>query len=301
MFKYRMSLKEYLVEHKPTLSTSSVTTYSSILKSLYTKVFDSNEININKLKEETDTILDYLKELPFNKRKTTLSALLILSPNEKRYRDLMLNDIETYNKQENKQVMNQKQEDNWITEQDIKDKWESSKKNATLLYKKHHLTQADLQDIQSFVILSLLSGVFIPPRRLLDYTEPFKIKNIDKEKDNYIEKNNLVFHTYKTAKFYGEQQVEIPSPLKKILMKWIAVNPTDYLLFDSQLKPLSSVKLNQRLVKLFDNKKVGINMIRHSYLSTKYQPLATLNKELEQDFKQMGSSTAQTNVYIKKT
>jgi hypothetical protein len=296
-----MSLKEYLVKEKPSLSQSSITTYHSILKSLYNKVFQSNDIDIIRLKDETVKILDYLKDLPFNKRKTTLSALLIINPNEKRYRDLMLDDIHTYNQEEKKQTMNEKQEENWITEDEIKHKWELAKKNAMLLYKKHHLSSVDLQDIQSFVILSLLSGIFIPPRRLLDYCEPFKIKNIDKEKDNFIDKNNLVFHTYKTAKYYGKQEVAIPLVLKKILQKWITVNPTDYLLFDSQMKPLSSVKLNQRLVKLFDNKKIGVNMLRHIYLSTKYQPLATMNKDLENDFKQMGSSIAQTNVYIKKT
>lgn len=296
-----MSLKDYLVKEKPSLSQSSITTYHSILKSLYTKVFHSNELDLNKLKEETEKILDYLKDLPFNKRKTTLSALLIINPNEKRYRDLMLNDINTYNQEQKQQTMNDKQEENWITEDEIKHKWELAKKNAMLLYKKQHLTTADLQDIQSFVILSLLSGIYIPPRRLLDYCEPFKIKNIDLEKDNYMDKKNLVFHTYKTAKYYGRQEVLMPLPLKKILQKWISVNPTDYLLFDSQMKPLSSVKLNQRLVKLFDNKKIGVNMLRHIYLSTKYQPLATMNKDLENDFKQMGSSTAQTSVYIKKT
>ena len=296
-----MSLKDYLVKEKPSLSQSSITTYHSILKSLYTKVFHSNELDLNKLKEETEKILDYLKDLPFNKRKTTLSALLIINPNEKRYRDLMLNDINTYNQEQKQQTMNDKQEENWITEDEIKHKWELAKKNAMLLYKKQHLTSVDLQDIQSFVILSLLSGIFIPPRRLLDYCEPFKIKNIDLEKDNYMDKKNLVFHTYKTAKYYGRQEVLMPLPLKKILQKWISVNPTEYLLFDSQMKPLSSVKLNQRSVKLFNNKKIGVNMLRHIYLSTKYQPLATMNKELENDFKQMGSSTAQTSVYIKKT
>ena len=88
-----MSLKEYLAKEKPSLSQSSITTYHSILKSLYTKVFHSNDIEINKLKQDTDKILDFLKDLPFNKRKTTLSALLIISPNEKRYRDLILQDI----------------------------------------------------------------------------------------------------------------------------------------------------------------------------------------------------------------
>ena len=286
MVKYMSSLtlREYLVKEKPSLSASSITTYHSILKSLYSKVFGSNDINISKLKEDTAKILDYLKDLPYNKRKTTLSALLIINPDEKQYRDLMLEDIHHYNEQEKKQTMNDKQQENWITEEEIKHKWEIAKKNATLLYKKEHLTIADLQDIQSFVILSLLSGIFIPPRRLLDYCEPFKIKNIDKEKDNYIDKNLAVYHTYKTSRYYGRQEVALPPPLKKILQKWIAVNPTDYLLFDSQMKPLSSVKLNQRLVKLFDNKKIGVNMLRHIYLSTKYQPLATMNKHLEQDF-----------------
>ena len=92
----------------------------------------------------------------------------------------------------------------------------------------------------------------------------------------------------------------MPLTLKKILLKWITVNPTDYLLFDSQSKPLSSVKLNQRLVKLFDNKKIGVNMLRHIYMSNKYQNLITTNQELQNDFRDMGSSTAQTNVYIKK-
>ena len=158
-----------------------------------------------------------------------------------------------------------------------------------------------MQEIQSFIILSLLSGVFIPPRRLLDFCEPFKIKNIDKEKDNFIDKSNLVFHTYKTAKYYGKQEVGMPLALKKILQKWISINPTNYLLFDSQCKPLSSVKLNQRLVKLFDNKRIGVNMLRHIYMSNKYQNLITTNQELQNDFKDMGSSIAQTNVYIKKT
>ena len=126
MVKYkRMSLlKDYLVKEKPTLSQSSITTYHSILKSLYSKVFHSNDIDMNKLKDETEKILDYLKDLPFNKRKTTLSALLIINPNEKRYRGMMLDDIETYNQEEKKQVMNQKQEENWITEDQIKQKWE---------------------------------------------------------------------------------------------------------------------------------------------------------------------------------
>ena len=49
-------------------------------------------------------------------------------------------------------------------------------------------TIQDFQEIQSFILLSLLGGIFIPPRRAKDMVD-FKIKDIDKTKDNYIDKN----------------------------------------------------------------------------------------------------------------
>ena len=53
--------------------------------------------------------MKYLQDIPFSKRKTTLSALLLVSPNEKKYRDLMLEDIHTYNDEQGKQIKNEKQ------------------------------------------------------------------------------------------------------------------------------------------------------------------------------------------------
>jgi len=81
-----------------------------MLKTLYSKVFHSNDIDINKFKNDTAIILDYLKDLQSNKRKTTLSSLLIISPNEKRYRDLILHDIHQYNEQQNEDTKNEKHE-----------------------------------------------------------------------------------------------------------------------------------------------------------------------------------------------
>jgi hypothetical protein len=185
-----------------------------------------------------------------NKRKTILSALLLVSPNEKKYRDLMLQDIHTYNDEQNKQLKNEKQEHNWVDNKEIQSKWEALKKNAMILYKKQNKTIQDFQEIQSFILLSLLGGIFIPPIRAKDMVV-FKIKNIDKTKDNYIDKSQMVFNSYKCAKFYGEQKVALPPESKRILTKWTSVNPTDYLFFDSFFQPLSSVKLNQRL-KRFD-------------------------------------------------
>ena len=226
-----------------------------------------------------------------------MSSLVVITDN-KEYRELMLDDIKDYNKAEAKQEKTQEQADNWIEKDDIEKIYKMLDKNAKLLYKKETISPSDFQDIQNFIIMSLFGGFYIPPRRSKDYVN-FKIKNIDKKTDNYIEKNELVFNSYKTAKTYGEQRVEIPKELKTILNKWIKVNPTEYLLFDISFNKLSNVKLNQRLNKLF-GKKVGVNMMRKSYLSGKYGDLIDKKNELTKDFKDMGSSTLQENIYIKK-
>ena len=113
-------------------------------------------------------------------------------------------------------------------------------------------------------------------------------------------KDEFVFNSYKTAKTYGQQKVTIPKELKTIMNKWIKINHTDYLLFDTNDNALSNVKLNQRLNKLFDHKKVGVNQLRHTYLSDKYQSSIDTNNEMANDLKDMGSSMIQEKIYIKK-
>jgi len=289
-------LKDTIHHKRPNLSQSSITTYNSILKNLYKNVFGDGEVDLKKF-DDTDRILGHLKDLPANKRKTILSALVIIT-DDKKYRDLMLEDIKTYTQDIGKQEKTETQKENWVGGAEVKSLWETLKRNADLLYKKTTLTQADLQQIQSYIILSLLGGIFIAPRRSKDYTD-FKIKDIDRTKDNYLDKATLVFNSYKTAKCYGEQKVAIPPTLKLLLSKWIKRNPTPWLLFDTNGNQLSSVKLNQRLNKLFDGKKVGVNMLRHSYLTDKYADTISQNKSIQNDMTNMGSSTAMATTYIK--
>jgi hypothetical protein len=289
-------LKEYIKDKRPTLSASSITTYNSILRNLYKKVFGAGEIETKKF-EETDKILAHLKEVPPNKRKTILSALVIIT-DDKKYRDLMLEDIKEYNHDIGKQEKSDSQKENWVAGGDIKTLWDNLKRNTDLIYKKSHLTPNDLQQIQSYIIVSLLGGVFVPPRRSKDLVD-WKIKNVDKTKDNYLDKSSIHYNSYKTAKCYGEQVVQIPTALKNIITKWIKVNPTDFLLFDTNMNPLTSVKLNQRLNKLFDGKKVGVNALRHTYLTDKYADTMEQKKKIDKDMAEMGSSANMLTTYVK--
>jgi hypothetical protein len=289
-------IEKALKENRPNITKSSLKTYESILRNLYKKVFNTEDISIKDF-NDSKKIINYLKELPSNKRKTILSALVVITDN-KDYRELMLDDIKEYNKEEAKQKKTENQEDNWVEKDYLDNLYNNLTKDAKVIYQKQKLSSSDYQDIQNYIILSLFGGFYIPPRRSKDYVN-FKIKNINKDEDNYINKNTMVFNSYKTAKTYGQQQVDIPKELKTILNKWIKINPTDYLLFDSSFNPLSNVKLNQRLNKLF-GKKVGVNMMRKSYLSDKYSDLIDKKNELAKDFKDMGSSILQENIYIKK-
>ena len=292
-----MEIKDYIKKKRSTLSDSSLTTYASVLKSLYKKIFGEGKIDWDKF-ENTKEVLDFLKDVPPNKRKTILSALVIVT-GKADYRDKMLSDVRDYNKEIQKQEKTPTQEENWVDDKQVKEVFEALKTDAiALMKKKTALKPSDLQDIQNFILLALLGGVFIPPRRSKDFCD-FKIKNIDDKKDNYLKKGKMIFNSYKTFKTYGTQEVELPKPLFSILNAWIKLNPTDWLLFDTNMNHLTPVKLNQRLNKIFDGKKVAINALRHSYLTGKYADTIAKNKEISETMTEMGSSKGMLTTYVK--
>jgi integrase len=292
-----MDLTKELTKLRPTLSDGSLKTYTSILRSLHSKIF-GGDIEKNHF-DETDKILKHLDEMPSNKRKTILSALVVIS-GKPDYRKEMLQDIKEYSNDAKEMKKSETQESNWVSKNEILNLYNQHKQDAMLAYKKNNLKMSDLQSIQDYIILSLLGGMFIAPRRSLDYTE-FKIKNIDKAEDNYLDKTELVFNKYKTAKFYKEQRVNCPKELLSILKKWIKTNNvSDYLLFDSNGGKLTSVKLNQRLNKLF-GKNCSINILRHVYLTDQFADEIERSKKMSNIAENMGTSSAQViGTYIKK-
>lgn len=292
-------IKETIIKCRPKLSKSSIITYGSILKNLYNKVFGepvNDDYDMSNFKD-TDKILHHLQSIEPNKRKTILSALVIITDN-KEYRDQMLDDIKAYNIETHKQEKTPEQAENWVEQNDIKTILSDLENEAKIIYKKKKLGSADLQAIQNYIIVAITGGAYIPPRRSKDYVA-FKINNVDKDIDNYMDKNKFIFNAYKTAKTYGTQTIDIPLALSKIIKKWIKINPTDYLFFDTNGNKLTNVKLNQRMNKIF-GKKASVNVMRHSYLSSKYGDKIQEMKDMKDDMSKMGTSMMQSNIYIQK-
>jgi integrase len=278
-----MNYELILKEKKPTLSDNSIKTYSSILRALNV----NNDVN-----ENTKKYIDELKDKNISTRKTALSALYILS-NNKAYKDEMLKVINIYNDEIDKQSKTDKQKENWVNQDVITEIYNKMKSSINEMYK-----IKDYQKIQDYIIICLMSGIFINPRRLKDYCD-FKIKNINKSNDNYLLRKKLYFNSYKGSDKKGLQVVPIPNELNDILKKWIKVNPTDYLLYNEKGGKLSNVVLNQRLNRIFE-KKVSVNILRHSFLTDKHKSTLENNNILSDDMKMMGSSILQAKLYIKK-
>jgi hypothetical protein len=293
------NLSDFIKEKRPSLSVSSLKTYTSILKNLYKRCFGTGDIETDKF-SECEKVLEQLKDLEPSKRKSILSALVVIT-DKKPYRDEMLSDIAKYNTIMDTHDKSDKEKDSWLNQDDITSVLNKLKEEATFLYKKKTLSMSDLQQIQNYIIICILGGVYVPPRRSTDFCL-MKIRNYSKEEDNYFEKNQMVFNKYKTAKTYKQQTLTVPPELKSILTKWIKVIPdtVDFLLFDNNGSQLTNVKMTQRLNKIF-GKKSSINSLRHSYLTTKFGSQIEIQKEMDAVSHDMGTSSSTVqNIYLKK-
>jgi len=295
-------IKKQLKENRPKISDSSIRTYSSIVSNLYRYMHDdlhkSLEGCLDFFEKNNKKVLEYLKDKEGSKRKTTLAALVVLTLHKpdvsEHYRKTMLDDIHTYNDKEKDQEKTETQKKNWISQEELKKIYDELAKDTKTLLTKEKLTPTEFQRLQHYVILSLYT--LQPPRRLMDYTE-MKLNEIDKEKDNYIDKKNFVFNIYKTSKFSGREEVTINPKLKYIMDKWKKINPHEYLLVGTNNKKLSSSQLQQRLNTIL-GRQASVNILRHSFLSDKYKDIDI--RDMEKTATAMGHSKEQAILYAKK-
>ena len=262
-----MSITEALKINRPNLSTSSLKTYSSVLRNLQKNMKGEG---IEWFSENVTSILDYLKEKTAQTKKTSLSALFVLTKNQS-YKDVMVQVMKLVNETDKNQKKNDKQDKNWMSVKEIQDIYEPLLVKAkSMLSKKSILNESTMME---FLLVSFLGGVVkdLAPRRSQDYTE-LKIRNYDTKKDNYYKSGKFYFNVYKTAKTYGLQVIDVPKELDIIMKKWIKINTNDYMLYSTNGNKLSSPQVTRILNKVFD-KNVSSSMLRHIYLTNKYKDI----------------------------
>jgi len=292
------SIIELVKKNRPHLSGGSIKTYKSILKNIYDKCFDDKEYSMKNF-DDHKIILVSLKDVPYNKRKTVLAALSVLTDN-KNYNKIMMEDINSYKENQMLQEKTPQQKEGMIEVEEIKDIYDKLEHNAKQVLKKNNLSFNDINSVMQWVIIGLTAGLFQAPRRSIDFGN-MKFRSYDNEKDNYVDVKNgkFVFQNYKTQKTYGKQETEISKPVKAILNKWFKVIPDgcDYVLFDNKFKPLTSPQMTHRLNEIF-GKKISTSMLRHIYLTDKFKGIDL--SELQKTASEMGNSPMQALMYVKK-
>jgi len=286
---------EIIKKNRPHLGANSLKTYKSILKNIYDKCYDDKEYKLENFNKD-ESILKHLSDMPYNKRKTVLASLSVLTDN-KNYSALMMKDIKQYNDNEMKQEKTPQQMENMIEPEEVEKIFDNLEQHAKICLKKSSLTPTDINTVMKWVMLALTGGIFQAPRRSVDFGN-MKWRNYDPEQDNYVDIKNgkFVFQNYKTAKVYEKQENEISKPLKVILNKWFKVCDCDYVLFDNKKQPLTSPQMTHRLNEIF-GRKISTSMLRHIYATKKF---GTMNlKELAETATEMGNSPMQLLKYVK--
>jgi len=229
------------------------------------KAFDIPDGEIEFLKD-SQKVIDWIESSKYalNSKKAIYIAIVgTLKSDEtydlKPYRDQM----DKYNKEVvanyNEQTLSKSEETKYLPWTEILDAVEKAR-----------VAVEDVWTLQEYVILALYT--LMPPVRL-DYGE-MKVVPVEPAEPvgNYLvwsKKPYFYFSDYKTFKVYGVMKIQLCPALVKVLEEWLAY-PDQYLLVDRSGSPLGAVALGQLIISTFQKhcgKKVGVSMLRHSYIS----------------------------------
>jgi len=144
----------------------------------------------------------------------------------------------------------------------------------------------DVFDFQDYLIVCLYT--MIAPMRL-DYADMRVLKSEpDTISGNYLinsEKPYFIFSEYKTAKKYGVVRMPLPKPLVAVISEWLGyLVDSEYLLINRDLQPMSAPSLGGKIISIFEKfcqKKVGVAILRHSFISHKTKGQKSIKKSQE--------------------
>lgn len=280
--------------------------------------------NLTFLKDE-DKINDILKEYKPNTHKTILSSIVTLlslykdkasyKKLYKSYYDKMMSFANNLKQNTNENEKTEVQKENWIDWQTVQDMKSLLHHAVQEFINNKILTEDQYNTLLSYLILSLYTGS-IAPRRNQDYllTDFIVGYNDDMDKaKNYLDWVNkeFIFNQYKTKTKYGQQKIKIGDNNEtveaiKMYLKHHPLNTHKNLKFPKKEvtqfkflvypdgKPLIAINAITRILNKIFNKKVGSSMLRHIYLSSKYNI-----DEMKKDSNDMAHSMGQQKDYLK--
>ena len=318
-----MDIIKEAIDNKRNIKPNSLKAYLISLQKTHDFIEGEGELeDLNFLKNE-EQVVEKLQELKLSTQKNYLSAIIVAldAMNDEGdydseleyYRGYLAELQKQHQEEQEKQQKTKSQDENWASMKELRKVMNGYKADIMEreLLTKPELNRKQFDLVQKWVVANLFLDDENPPTRL-DYA-PMKVikeedfeKLSDDEKDdaNYLvlkSRNKKYFHfgEYKTAKKYGANVIPVGKKLNSVLNIWLRINPTDSLLLNSQGKPQTANGLGKYITKVFEptGKKIGVNMLRHIFITEKFAPQLDEKQEVA---KKMGHSVGTQELYAKK-
>lgn len=286
----------------------SESTASQYIKSLYSLNNQRPFTNLTWLKNKS-SIIARLAEFALNTQKSMLGCIVSVLSLYKEVSSYKKIYTYWYNEMQSKRnigpntsVKSEKQEENWL-DWDVVLSHRNRLADECANYDKcKDLTPNQYENLLHFLVISLFTD--IPPRRNQDYQFMMVVKKITGKEDrqlNYLslDTKQFVFNRYKTAKTHGQQVFDIPDTLMDVIHLYLKFNPLNrsksfYFLVQYNGNPILVVNGVTRILNKIFGKNVGASMLRHIYLSNKYNI-----DEMEEDAEFMAHGLNMQREYLK--
>jgi hypothetical protein len=286
----------------------SESTASQYIKSLYSLNNQRPFTNLAWLKNKS-SVTARLSEFALNTQKSILGCIvsvLSLYKDASSYKKIYSH---WYNEMQSKRnigpdsaLKTEKQEENWLEWNVVLSHRQRLADECANYGKFKDITPNQYENLLHLMVLALYTD--IPPRRNQDYQFMFVIKKLTGKEDrqmNYLclDSKQFVFNRYKTAKTHGQQVFDIPDTLMDVINLYLKFNPLNrsksfYFLVTYNGNPILVVNGITRILNKIFGKNVGASMLRHIYLSNKYNI-----DEMENDADAMAHGMNMQREYLK--
>jgi integrase len=197
-----------------------------------------------------------------------------------------------------------KQEKNWLSWEVILAHEKRLEEEVKKIVK--NPTPADWNTVLAYMVLCLYTR--FSPRRNQDYQfmkvvkTPAQVEKLGKEFNYFVlDTKQFIFNKYKTANSHGEQVFDVPQDLVDAIMLYLKAHPLkptlkspfQFLVLNDGT-PLPSVNSITRILNKIFGRNVGTTMLRHIYLSNKYDV-----SEMNEDAEKMGHTSGMQHEYMK--
>ena len=324
----KIFLKNLITQARPDMRDSSKTAYvgnlAKLMRTIEIGFFEltSDEARENMLYtslQDRVAVKKYLRSYKPNTQKSYLNAIIVILkaltdnpkhptyPSIEYYESLRDGYNQAYESNMAQNIKSDTMEANWVEWVDYERMVLTMHDECRRLkmFRKNKVMSAEERVLYGDYILTRLYQDFPLRNDYHDMRIIHSEDDIESKKLNYLlvqeDRMYIILNHYKTSATYGSKKIEVNPVLRDVILNYLRVNKSGYLLVNEKTnKALSAHQITLRLRRITHDRlgrNVGSNIIRHSYLSHKYN---NVNEKQKLDSDLMMHSLSTQKTYIKK-